>query len=163
VIVRIVHLPQEFDHWGELLALISRAFAYMDGVIDPPSSARRLTAESLKEKARGEVCIVARAGGRLVGCAFAAERGDHFYLGKLAVDPAVQGAGIGRALVNSIEEHAALRGKPILELQTRIELTGNQATFEKLGFVETARTAHAGYDRPTAITYRKTVEVPARA
>ena len=46
-------------------------------------------------------------------------------------------------------------GKPMLELQTRIELTANQAAFRKLGFHETARTAHAGYDRPTSVTMRK--------
>ena len=47
------------------------------------------------------------------------------------------------------------RGKPALELQTRIELTGNHAVFARLGFHETERTAHAGYARPTSITMRK--------
>ena len=46
-------------------------------------------------------------------------------------------------------------GKPALELQTRIELTGNHAAFRRMGFVETARTAHPGFDRPTSITFRK--------
>ena len=45
-----------------------------------------------------------------------------------------------------------LRG---VELQTRIELTANHATFAALGFVETERTAHPGYDRPTTLTFRR--------
>lgn len=35
----VSELPPDFARWDELLALILRAFAYMDGVIDPPSSA----------------------------------------------------------------------------------------------------------------------------
>ena len=42
-----------------------------------------------------------------------------------------------------------------MELQTRVELTGNQRAFRSLGFVETGRTAHQGYDRPTSVTMRK--------
>jgi hypothetical protein len=41
-----------------------------------------------------------------------------------------------------------------LELQTRVELTENHATFRAMGFVETGRTAHPGYDR-TSITFRR--------
>ena len=46
-------------------------------------------------------------------------------------------------------------GKPLLELQTRVELNGNHAAFARLGFRETERTAHAGYERPTSLTMRK--------
>lgn len=159
--IDIRQLAPDFDRWDDLLALISRAFASMEGRIDPPSSARLLTLDSLRAKAGAEICIVAMADEKLVGCVFAAEREDYFYVGKLAVDPGSQGHGIGRALMQAIEAHAIRAGKPSLELQTRIELTDNQATFRKLGFVETARTAHAGYDRPTSITYRKEVAIAA--
>jgi phosphinothricin acetyltransferase len=42
-----------------------------------------------------------------------------------------------------------------LELQVRIELEENQRIFSRCGFVETARTAHPGYDRVTEITMQK--------
>ena len=45
--------------------------------------------------------------------------------------------------------------KPLIELQTRVELTANHRAFRALGFVETGRTAHQGYDRPTSVTMRK--------
>jgi predicted N-acetyltransferase YhbS len=139
----------------ELLDLIMRAFAYMDGVIDPPSSAHRLTVENLREKCAAEIAFVALEGERLVGCVFLAERTDHFYLGKLAVDPAFQGQGIGKLLMREAEAAAIAAGKPLIELQTRVELTANQTAFARMGFVETGRTAHAGFDRPTSITMRK--------
>ncbi len=38
--IKIAPLPADFSDWEGLLALINEAFAYMDGVIDPPSSAK---------------------------------------------------------------------------------------------------------------------------
>ncbi|MBX3578246.1 MAG: GNAT family N-acetyltransferase [Rhizobiaceae bacterium] len=153
--VTIGPIGNDFGRWDELLALIRASFAYMDGVIDPPSSAHRLTADGLRDKARAETGFVATLGTRLAGCAFIAEREDHFYLGKLAVAPAFQGTGIGARLVAAAEAFALRHGKPVIELQTRVELTDNHAAFARLGFRETGRTAHAGYPRPTSVTMRK--------
>ncbi|RUW32696.1 MULTISPECIES: GNAT family N-acetyltransferase [unclassified Mesorhizobium] len=151
----VAELPPDFAEWDELLALIRRAFAYMDGVIDPPSSAHRLTPESLRRKAEQETGFLAVENGRIVGCIFALEREKDFYVGKLAVEPGLQGRGIGGRLMQAVEDLARRRGKQTIELQTRIELTANHAAFARLGFRETGRTAHEGYDRPTSITMRK--------
>ena len=153
--VAITGLPPGFDRWAELLALILRAFAYMDGVIDPPSSAHLLTAERLEEKARHETGFLALQGGRIVGCLFTQERPDTLYVGKLAVAPDLHGQGIGRLLMRAAEDLAVSHGKRAIELQTRVELSANHAAFARLGFDETERTAHGGYDRPTSITMRK--------
>ncbi|MDQ6436170.1 GNAT family N-acetyltransferase [Mesorhizobium sp. LHD-90] len=153
--VKVAPLQADFDDWDGLLALVRRAFSYMDGIIDPPSSAHQLTADSLRTKARTETIFLAHTDGRLAGCVALAECGDHFYLGKLAVEPDLQGKGIGRLLVEAAERFARVGGKPVIELQTRIELEGNQRTFARLGFLETGRTAHPGFDRPTSITMRR--------
>ena len=153
--IEIAPLPPGFDRWEELLGLIARAFAHMDGVIDPPSSAQRLTPQALAEKCAAETVFIATAGSGLAGCVFLADRGDRLYIGKLAVEPALQGRGIGRRLVQVAEAEAVRRGRGMLELQTRIELTGNHAAFARLGFAETGRTAHEGFSRPTSITMRK--------
>jgi GNAT superfamily N-acetyltransferase len=151
----ITRIPTGFDRWDDVLALIMRAFASMDGVIDPPSSAHFLTAGTLRDKARRETGFVAIRGDRIVGCVFALEKVTEFYVGKLAVAPDCQGQGIGRRLMQAVEDLARSRGKFAIELQTRIELTGNHAAFARLGFRETERTAHDGYARPTSITMRK--------
>jgi GNAT superfamily N-acetyltransferase len=153
--VSVAPIPHDFDRWDALLDIIRASFAYMDGVIDPPSSAHRLTARSLRAKAATELAFLATAGQEIAGCAFLAEQDDHFYLGKLAVVPAWQGRGVGRLLLQAAEDHALRAGKPILELQTRVELGENQRLFARLGFVETGRTAHAGFERPTSVTMRK--------
>jgi GNAT superfamily N-acetyltransferase len=154
-VIAVARMPADFSRWDELLALILDAFAYMNGVIDPPSSALKLTPANLAAKATEEAVFLATSGGHLLGCVFAAERPDHFYVGKLAVARGAQGAGVGKRLLGAVEKHARETGKPALELQTRVELTSNQRAFRKLGFAEIARTAHEGYDRPTSITMRK--------
>jgi len=130
----------------------------MDGRIDPPSSAHRLTAAGLKAKAAAEVGYAALAGGALCGCVFLKpEPPDFLYLGKIAVDPAAQGRGIGRRLCETALAEARARGLPRLRLQTRVELTANHACFARWGFVKTGATAHPGFTRPTSIEMQRTV------
>jgi ribosomal protein S18 acetylase RimI-like enzyme len=153
--IAIEIIPAGFERWESLLALIREAFAPMDGVIDPPSSVHGLTPETLRAKAQSEIGFLALTDEAIVGCAFIAEKAGHFYLGKLAVLPACQGRGVGRRLLEAAERHAIQAGKPLMELQTRVELIANQRTFRTLGFVETGRTAHQGFDRPTSVTMQK--------
>jgi GNAT superfamily N-acetyltransferase len=144
-----------FADWPGLLVLLRRAFAYMEGRIDPPSSLHRLDAAGLAAKAGAERCFLAYCADRLVGCVFCDARVDCLYVGKLAVEPELQGRGIGRALMALAAAEARALDLAALELQTRVELVENHRAFERLGFVRTGETAHAGYDRPTSVTMRK--------
>ncbi len=144
----------EYD-WSALLRLIRESFAYMDARIDPPSSMHRLTAAEVAEQAAsGEVWVV-EAEGVPVGCVFLSVKPGRLYLGKLAVAAAWRGRGLARQLVAAAEARARALGLPVLELQSRVELVENHATFRALGFVETGATAHPGYDRPTSLTFQK--------
>lgn len=153
--VTISRIDESFHRYEELLALIMGSFAYMDGVIDPPSSAHRLTVDSLKDKARDEIGLIAEVDGRLLGCAFLRPEPDFLYVGKLAVSPEAQGSGIGSRFLTEAEAIARDLGKPSLRLETRIELTGNHRRFGAWGFVRTAEKSHAGYDRVTFIEMQK--------
>lgn len=149
--------PDRFTDWTALHALIMNAFAYMDGRIDPPSSAHRLTPENLREKASVEIGIVAIEDGQLLGCVFCKAEPETLYIGKFAISPKAQGKGLGRLLLTATENLARELGLGTLRLETRIELTDNHAVFGKWGFVKTAENAHAGYDRPTSIEMKKTL------
>ncbi len=151
----IVRLGPDFSRWDDLLALILGAFAYMDGVIDPPSSAHRLTPASLAEKAQAEIAYAAMEGQTLLGCIFCRPETGSLYIGKLAVAPGFQGRGAGRLLLDKAEQLARELGLPELRLETRLELTGNHAAFARWGFVKTGGYAHPGFDRITAIEMRK--------
>ncbi|MCB1335577.1 MAG: GNAT family N-acetyltransferase [Roseivivax sp.] len=134
----------------------------MDGVIDPPSSAHRLSVDSLRDRAAAEHLYLVGTD-PILACAFFAEQPDALYIGKLAVDPSQQGRGLGRALVAEAEALARRLGLPRLRLETRIELTGNHAAFARMGFVRTAEKAHPGFDRTTSITMEKPLDIGSRA
>lgn len=153
--VAIGRIDDKFTRYEELLALIKGSFAYMDPLIDPPSSAHRLTVESLRDKVRDEIGLIAENDGRLLGCAFLRPEPDFLYVGKLAVSPDAQGAGIGSRFLTEAEAIARELGKPALRLETRIELIGNHKRFGAWGFVKTAEKSHAGYDRITFIEMQK--------
>ncbi|MBP8937875.1 MAG: GNAT family N-acetyltransferase [Agrobacterium sp.] len=154
--IEIAKIGEEFNRWQELLTLIMSSFAYMDGVIDPPSSANRLTLENLAEKARVEIAFVALDGDEIVGCLFCRpEPPACLYVGKLCVSPKAQGKGIGRMFLEQAEALARELALPALRLETRIELIANHTKFAAWGFVKTAENAHAGYNRTTSIEMTK--------
>ncbi|NTG50193.1 GNAT family N-acetyltransferase [Agrobacterium rhizogenes] len=155
--VTIQCLDDSFERWDELLALILSSFAYMNGRIDPPSSALSLTPQSLKEKSGTEIGYIALDSNRLAGCIFCRPEAESLYIGKLAILPSEQGKGIGRQLLTLAETTALERGLNALRLETRIELTDNHATFARWGFRKTAENRHAGFDRTTSIEMRKTL------
>ncbi len=151
----IFTVTPDYDGFDALLRLIQDAFATMDGVIDPPSSAKLLNTQHLREKAEQETAYAADYQGRLAGCVFLADKGDHLYLGKLAVDAQFRGCGLARLLTEQAEKLALTRSMSHIDLQVRIELTDNQRLFKRLGFVVVAETMHPGFDRVTSLTMRK--------
>ncbi len=146
----------ELGDFGAVLELVKREFSYMDGVIDPPSSVHRLTIEDLAS-GPGETWVI---GAPPLACVVMTLKTDVLYVGKLAVATKERGNGLARMLLDHAETRARKLGVSWIELQTRIELEKNHATFAALGFVETERTAHTGYTRPTSITFRRAVTSP---
>lgn len=156
--MKLLPIDGAFADWDALLALILASFASMHPRIDPPSSALRLTLQSLKEKAKVEKAYVAVDNGRLLGCVFCKpEPPDCLYIGKLAVAPQEQGRGIGRLMLKAAEDYAVECGLSCLRLETRVELQENHRVFARWGFVRTAEAAHPGFGRPTFVEMRKTL------
>lgn len=150
------------DDPAPVLALIRAAFAFMDGRINPPSSMHRLTvADVARQAAAGEVWVIGPPAAPLA-CAFFTLKPAALYIGKLAVAGTARGQGLARCLTTLAEGRARALGRAALELQTRVELTENHATFARLGFVQVGETAHPGYARTTSLTFRKPVSPPGR-
>ena len=141
------------DDFAALLRLIQASFAFMEGRIDPPSSATRLTVADLSRQARdGEIWLLEEMG-RPIACLVLTPKDDHLYLGKLATDPAFRRQGLARQLVKHAVARAKALSLPELRLETRVELTENHAAFRAMGFRETSRSAHPGFSRPTSVTF----------
>lgn len=140
---------------SDLLTLMRDCFAYMEGRIDPPSSLGQVTLQELRKTAtQAEIWCL---GTPPIACMILTPKSGCLYLGKLCVAPTHQRLGLARHLIDHAAARARKMRQPTLELQTRVELVDNHATFKALGFTEHARTAHPGYDRPTSITLRKPV------
>lgn len=160
--IQIDRIDQNFTRWVDLLALIQTSFSYMDGIIDPPSSAKLLTLDMLKHKAINELAFVATVENQIAGCVFCRpEAPDCLYIGKLAVLPGTQGKGHGHKLLEVAESLAREQGFKRLRLETRIELTANHATFARWGFSRTAVKSHPGYERVTFVEMVKILDTPA--
>lgn len=137
----------------QVLILIRSEFAYMDGLIDPPSSIHSTTLADLQNPG----VEVWAMGQPPEACVILTPKPPALCIGKLAVATNARRRRLATILINHAETRALALGLTHLELQTRVELVANQAAFAALGFVETARTAHKGYARPTAITYQRKV------
>lgn len=138
------------DDLAPVRALLTAAFAYMDGRIDPPSSLGRM--ELAAQAGQAELWVL---GDPIIACMLLTPQADTLYLGKLAVAEGARGRGLARVMVDHALARARALGLAHVTLQTRVELVENQRTFARLGFAEIGRTAHPGYDRPTSITYRR--------
>ena len=72
---------------------------------------------------------------------------DPLWLDNIAVDPAWQGQGLGRALLNFAEAEARRRNLPELRLLTHQAMLSNIALYARLGYVETDRRVEDGFAR----------------
>lgn len=124
----------------EILALIRRAFVpvaerYADPALPP-------LVESLDDhRARYASHVVLKATnerGAIVGTVQGILRSDGTcYVARLAVEPAMQARGIGRALTEALE--AEFAGATRFELFTGGRCAGSLALYESLGYTETRR------------------------
>jgi GNAT superfamily N-acetyltransferase len=143
--------PQNPYDWDALFALMKRAFASMEGRIDPPSSLHKMTVQDLATH-KGEVWVI----GQPARAAMVLTQKPHaLHLGRLSVDPPWQGKGYAHILISHAQSRAIALGLPALELQSRIELVENHAIFFALGFGQSGATTHEGYDNPTSLVFTK--------
>jgi ribosomal protein S18 acetylase RimI-like enzyme len=153
--IRLAVAQNDFDKWSELLELLQQSYAYMEGKIAPPSSLQSYSAEKLAEKSTGEELILAWSGQVLVGCVFGKQTDDGMYIGKAAVNPNYQGQGIGRQLMQAIENEAMSSGLSRLWLEVRIELTELHETYGALGYSAISEGCHEGFEQTTFLTMEK--------
>ncbi|MBI4822280.1 MAG: GNAT family N-acetyltransferase [Deltaproteobacteria bacterium] len=117
----------------ELVALINQAYR----VEDPLIIGDRTDAADLANLMGQGVFLVDSAGGHLEfgwlrASVFVRISGERGYFGMLAVDPTVQGNGVGASMIRAAEEYCRRAGCRLMELtiiETRTELLGFYGRF----------------------------------
>jgi len=104
--------------------------------------------------AAGEVTAL-EAEGHVVGYLVLEDADGHLLLDNIAVDPACQGKGYGRLLLDFTEDEARRRGYGAVELYTNEVMVENLALYRKRGYVETARRRVAGEAYPVVPAHPK--------
>jgi GNAT superfamily N-acetyltransferase len=135
-----IRIATDADRARSIL-VVNAAFA-VEAFIDGPRTDDAHMAELMQS---GEFLILENDAsleddaGRVMASIYVELRGDRGYFGMLAVDPARQGLGLGRVMVEAAESHCCDRGcrhMDIAVLSPRAELV---PFYNKLGYFETAR------------------------
>lgn len=116
-----------------LVALINSAFSIESFLDGTRTDDERLAA--MMEKAG--ILIAEDASGCLLASVYIERRGNRGYLGMLAVDPARQGSGLGRRIVEAAEDRFRQQGCEAVDisvLNLRPELL---PIYRRFGYVET--------------------------
>jgi ribosomal protein S18 acetylase RimI-like enzyme len=102
----------------------------------------------------GKQVLVAERGGEPVGLVVLEVDDEGFVVDNVAVDPAHEGTGVGRALLRAAEAEARRAGFDSIYLYTHERMTENVALYERIGYVEYDRRAH-GRDADLLVYLRK--------
>jgi GNAT superfamily N-acetyltransferase len=129
---------------ARIVAICNAAYAkYVPRLGKPPGP---MLADYPAEIAAGHTVVIG-AGTEIDGYMVGEPEADAWVIHILGVDPACQGRGLGRRLI----EHAAAQGRwlglPALRLYTNIVMTENIPLYTHLGFVETHRVFEDGFHR----------------
>lgn len=148
--------PATVSDAAAIATTIAASFAQYRGKLVPESGAFRETTGGISaELNKGAAAIVAERNGEMLGCVLMEEVEGDLYFGRLSVLPSARGLGLARRLIDAVEAEARRRGLSGVRLGVRVVLTENQRLFTALGYRETSREAHPGFDHPTSINMRK--------
>ncbi|QEW04059.1 GNAT family N-acetyltransferase [Microbacterium lushaniae] len=132
--------PIETADAGEVLTLQRAAFvseALIYGDVDTPPLTQTLP--ELEAELVENLGCVALDGSRIVAAARAQRDGDLLLIGRIAVAPDMQGAGLGSLILHAVEERGREAGAREAELFTGRLSEANLRLYTREGYRETER------------------------
>ena len=136
--------PATQDDAGRVADCVAAAYAhYIDrnGLVPGPMR------DDYGEVLRDSQVTVLERGGDIVAVLVLKVTDEGFLLDNVAVDPAHQGTGLGRWLLEHAESEARRQGFDSIYLYTQEAMTENLALYEGIGYAEYARRLEIGLSR----------------
>ena len=115
-----------------IIALVNSAYSIETFLEGTRTDDERLSAMMKK----GVILLAEDNSGQLLGCVYTEVRGPRGYLGQLAVDPAHQGKGLARIIVQAAEDQLRAAGCDVVDitvLNLRPELP---PIYRRFGYIE---------------------------
>jgi ribosomal protein S18 acetylase RimI-like enzyme len=127
-----------------LREIVERAYSvYIERIGRRPAPMNADYAQKISEG-----CIsVADKDGEIIGLIVLLVKQDHLLIENVAVDPAHQGRGVGRALMAHAETYASQQHISELRLYTNVAMTENLTLYSRLGYREDDRRTENGLRR----------------
>lgn len=122
------------DDRTAMMPAINEAFA-IEKFLEGTRTDKARLAEMMES---GEFLVAQNRSGEIVASVFVEVKGERGYLGMLAVDPAEQGKGLGRLMVDAVEDYCRNRGCSGVDLVVLSLRTDLPPFYRKLGYLETA-------------------------
>lgn len=107
--------------------------------------------DDYEDVVRRHRATVVERGGQIVGLLVLQVTDEGFLVDNVAVDPAHQGTGAGRTLLELAEAEARRAGFDSIYLYTNAAMTENQALYARIGYVEYDRRERGG----TTVVYMR--------
>ena len=116
-----------------IIRVVNAAFSF-ETFIQGPRTDEIRTGEMLS---KGQFLVAEDAGGRIIAAVYAEKRGERGYIGMLAVDPALQGKGLGRTMMEAAEAHCRAQGCTFADIHVLSLRSELLPMYRKRGYVET--------------------------
>jgi putative acetyltransferase len=150
-------IVRESPDQAEIRALLSASDTYM-ATLYPAESNHMLALEALK--AARVTFLVARIGGRAVGCGALVRATENWAeIKRMFILPEARGRGIGRRLLQTLEAAALEQGIALLRLETGVRQPEAIALYRSAGFSEIGPFAQYEPD-PNSVFMEKCITGP---
>jgi sugar-phosphatase len=126
-----IRVATESDR-ATMLPIINSAFA-IETFLEGHRTSESQLAEMMQ---KGEFLLGLDSSGRVVGSVYVEVRGARGYFGMLAIDPHLQGTGLGRAMVEAAEQYCRAKGCTAMDLTVLSLRPELPPYYRKLGYAE---------------------------
>lgn len=116
-----------------IIPLVNAAFVVEDFLEGTRTDAERLA----KSMETGKFLVAENAAGKLVAAVYVEVNGERGYFGMLAVDPSLQGKGLGRKMIEAAEIYLRAAGCHYVDIKVLSLRKGLPDYYRQFGYVET--------------------------